>query len=654
MRLGGGIGVQADIRDREATRSLEGEAGPGSDQPTPEMSGYLGWDTVRSLSETLLRHRRPLIVVVHAALIAASLVLAFLIRFDLNVPASEWGRVAETLPLLLVLRMTLFWYFSLYEGLWRYVSVRDLVGILKATTLSELLFVPAVLLVSGYGFPRSIFVIDWLICVALVAGVRLSIRAFRESSSRYRAGGARRALIVGAGDAGEGLIRAIQQSLVHDYEIIGLIDDDVRKKRLRIHGVRVAGTVEQIPEVAESLNADEVLMALPSATLEEKRHIAQIASHSGLSVRSVPSLRELIDGKARIGELEEMTPEHLLDREPITVDLERLRAELRGSSILVTGAGGSIGFELCRQLAPFEPARLVMFERSENTLFLNHVELKQRYPDLDIIPVVGDIVDRKEVMEAFATHKPDVVYHAAAYKHVTLMEHHPLAAIENNVFGTENVATAAQACGTSKFVFISTDKAVSPVGTMGRTKRVAEGLLLALSEGPTTFVAVRFGNVLGSNGSVVPLFQRQLLSGGPITITDPEATRYFMLISEAAQLVLQAGTMGQDGEVFFLNMGEPVRIIDLAENLIRMSGLAPGRDVAVDTIGLRPGERLSEQLAADGEDFLPSDHEYIFVARNKKFDATAYRADLELLRELLEARDERGALAKLEAMTAAY
>jgi FlaA1/EpsC-like NDP-sugar epimerase len=609
---------------------------------------------MRSLTEKILRYRRPLIVLVHAALVAASLVLAFLIRFDLDVPASEWRRVAETLPLLLVVRMSVFWYFGLYEGLWRYVSVRDFVSILKATTLSEALFVPAVLLFSGYGFARSIFVIDWLLCIALVAGVRLSIRAFRESSSRYRAGGAHRALVVGAGDAGESLIRAIQQSLVHDYEIIGLIDDDIRKRRLRIHGIRVAGTVEQIPEVAQSLNADEVLMALPSATLEEKRRIAQIASRSGLSVRSVPSLRELIDGKARIGELEEMTPEHLLDREPLTVDLERLRGELRGRSILVTGAGGSIGFELCRQLAPFEPSRLVMFERSENTLYLNHVDLKQRYPDLEIVPVVGDILDRKEVNETFAAHRPDIVYHAAAYKHVSLMEHHPLAAIENNVFGTENVATAAQVCGTSKFVFISTDKAVKPVGTMGRTKRIAEGLLLALNDGPTTFVAVRFGNVLGSNGSVVPLFQRQLLSGGPITITDPEATRYFMLISEAAQLVLQAGTMGMGGEVFFLNMGEPVRIIDLAENLIRMSGLAPGRDVAVDTIGLRPGERLSEQLAAEGEELLASDHEHIFVAHDPNFDATTYRADMERLRELVEARNEKGAVAQLEAMTSSH
>lgn len=625
--------------------------GSGATPPGEREGGFRGvMSNTRSLSEAVLSHRRPLIVLVHGVLIAASLMLAFLIRFDFAVPTNEWRRAGGALVLLLAIRMSLFWYFKLYEGLWRYVSMRDILAILKATTLSEVLFVPAVLAFSGYGFPRSIFVIDWLLCIAFVAGTRLSIRAFRESSKRYRVSVSRRALIVGAGDAGERLIRAIQQSLIHDYEIVGLIDNDIRRRRIRIHGVRVLGTVEQMPQIAESVNAEEVLMALPSATLEEKRRIAQTASYSGLSVRTVPSMRELIDGKARIGELEKVTPEDLLEREPVTVDLERLRTDLRGKTILVTGAGGSIGSELCRQLAPFEPGRLVMLERSESTLYLNQVELEQRHPDLNVIPVVGDILDRRQIGEVFDAHRPDVVYHAAAYKHVPLMEQQPLAAIENNVFGTENLALAAQAFGTSRFVFISTDKAVTPVGTMGRTKRVAEGLLLALEGDSTTFVAVRFGNVLGSDGSVVPLFRSQLLTGRPLTVTDPEATRYFMLISEAAQLVLQAGAMGEGGQVFFLNMGEPVRMIDLAENLIRLSGLSPGRDVRVDTIGLRPGERLSEELKSQGEELLPSGHKDIFMASRIDFDAESYRNDLECLRELVYVRDATGALVVLADM----
>lgn len=648
----------------DATKSLDGAelARPSSSQQTDDEANLGGesgnfrglMSTMRSLSEAVLRHRRPLIVLAHGVLIAASLVLAFLFRFDFNVPTSEWQRAGEALLLLLAVRMAFFWYFKLYEGLWRYVSMSDILAILKATTLSEVLFVAAVLAFSGYGFPRSVFVIDWLLCIAFVAGARLSIRAFRESSKRYRVGVSRRALIVGAGDAGERLIRAIQQSLIHDYEIVGLIDDDPRRRRIRIHGVRVLGTVEHMSQVAKSVNAEEVLMALPSASLEEKRQIAHLASHSGLAVRTVPSMRELIDGKARIGELEKVTPEDLLDREPVTVDLERLRADLQGKTVLVTGAGGSIGSELCRQLAPFGPERLVMFERSESTLYLNQVELEQRHPDLNVVPVVGDILDRRQVEELFDAHRPDVVYHAAAYKHVPLMEHQPLAAIENNVFGTENLALAAQACGTSRFVFISTDKAVKPVGTMGRTKRVAEGLLLALEGGSTTFVAVRFGNVLGSDGSVVPLFRRQLSTGRPLTVTDPEATRYFMLMSEAAQLVLQAGAMGKGGQVFFLNMGEPVRIMDLAENLIRLSGLSPGRDVKVDTIGLRPGERLFEELASQREELLPSSHEDIFMASKIDFDAESYRNDLECLRELMAVRDRTGALEALVDMASRY
>lgn len=647
--------VTKPLDEVERARRTGREMGDGATAPgDPEGRPGDAMTTTRSLSEAILRHRRPLIVLAHGFLIAASLLLAFLIRFEFAVPTDEWRRAGEALVLLLAIRMTFYWYFKLYEGLWRYVSMRDILAILKATTLSEVLFVAAVLAFSGYGFPRSIFVIDWLLCIALVAGARLSIRAFRESSKRYRAGVSRRALIVGAGDAGERLIRAIQQSLIHDYEIVGIIDDDQRRRRIRIHGVRVLGSVEQIPQIAKSVNAEEVLMAIPSATLEEKRLIAQVASHNGLSVRTVPSMRELIDGNARIGELEKVTPEDLLEREPVTVDLERLRADLRGKTVLVTGAGGSIGSELCQQLAPFGPGQLVMLERSENTLYLNQVELEQRHPDLNIVPVVGDILDRRQIGELFDTHRPDVVYHAAAYKHVPLMEQQPLAAIENNVFGTENLALAAQACGTSRFVFISTDKAVAPAGAMGRTKRVAEGLLLALAGGSTTFVAVRFGNVLGSDGSVVPLFRRQLLTGRPLTVTDPEATRYFMLISEAAQLVLQAGAMGEGGQVFFLNMGEPVKIMDLAENLIRLSGLSPGRDVRVDTVGLRPGERLSEELASQGEELLPSGHKDIFMASKIDFDAKSYRNDLDCLREHMEVRDVKGALAALDDMASRY
>jgi FlaA1/EpsC-like NDP-sugar epimerase len=541
-------------------------------------------------------------------------------------PASEWERFLRTLPLLLLARMAVFAWFHLYEGLWRYVSMRDILAILKAVTLSSLIFMAGVLAVFGHGFPRSVFVLDWVLCLALVGGVRLAVRALRESSGRYGRGQGKRAFIIGAGDAGEMLLREMDRSLTLNYEVVGFIDDDPRKQGRRIHGIEVVGTVEELPALCWAKGVQELLIAIPSATPEQKRRILEGCRKSGVPFKSVPALSELLQGKARIGQLQEVRPEDLLGREPIRLDLDRLRDELQGRRILVTGAGGSIGSELCRQLAAFEPELLVLFERAESSLYFVQLELQSRHRNLQVVPVVGDILDRRKVEEVITAYAPEVIYHAAAYKHVPLMEAHPLEAIENNVFGTETVARAAMRGGVKKFVLISTDKAVRPVGVMGMTKRVAECLLLSLDGGPTTFVAVRFGNVLGSDGSVLPLFRWQIAQGGPLTVTDPEATRYFMLLSEAAQLVLQAGAMGKGGEIFFLDMGEPIRILDLAENLIRLFGLEPGRDIPIQIIGLRPGERLREELVQEQEDLLPTEHDKVWMARNHRLDAEGISA----------------------------
>jgi FlaA1/EpsC-like NDP-sugar epimerase len=374
--------------------------------------------------------------------------------------------------------------------------------------------------------------------------------------------------------------------------------------------------------------------------------------------KTVPALSELLQGKARIGQLQEVRPEDLLGRDSVRLDLDRLREQLQGRRILVTGAGGSIGSELCRQLAALEPELLVLFERAENSLYFVHMELQSRHRKLHVVPVVGDILDRRKVEEVITAYAPEVIYHAAAYKHVPLTEAHPLEAIQNNVFGTETVALAARRGKVKKFVLISTDKAVRPVGVMGMTKRVAECLLLSLNGGPATFVAVRFGNVLGSDGSVLPIFRWQIAQGGPLTVTDPEATRYFMLMSEAAQLVLQAGAMGKGGEIFFLDTGEPVRIMDLAESLIRLYGLEPGRDIEIQIVGLRPGERLREELVQKQEELLPTEHEKVFKVQNSRFEFEGLRAhfeqDLERLRSLVEARDREGAVAMLKEMAIRY
>jgi FlaA1/EpsC-like NDP-sugar epimerase len=600
----------------------------------------------------LLRHRRPLIVIVHALLVALALLTAFLLRFDFSVPRSEWGRFLQALPVLLAIRLGAFAFFRLFEGMWRYVSVRDLTSIATATVVGTVGFMAAELLLFGYGFPRSAFILEGVLTFLFVGGIRFVIRAVREQSPRLSGGDVSRALIVGAGDGAEQLIRSIQASLTEGYELVGMVDDDVRKYRTRIRGVTVIGGIDDIPGLIARLEVDEILVATPSASLEERRRVLQLCRRAGVPVRSVPSLRELVEGRARIGQLERVDPATLISRDEIRIDLERIRRELEDRVVFVTGAGGSIGSELCRQIAPFSPARIVLLDRSESSLYFTHLELSQRFPGLDLFVAIGDICDEPKLMSLMDEHKPQVVFHAAAYKHVPLMEAHPLDAVQNNIFGTETVARAAVAAGVPKFVLISTDKAVAPLGIMGMSKRVAEGVLLAMEE-RGSFVSVRFGNVLGSAGSVIPIFHWQLSQGAPLTVTDQEATRFFMLLSEAAQLVLQAAAMGKSGDIFFLDMGEPVRIGQLAEDFIRMSGMQPDK-TTMRSVGMRPGEKMVEQLVAQTEDLGPSEHEKIYRLNRSHFDVHAFRTDLEELRAVTQQREVDEVVRILTEMASEY
>ncbi|MBI2989167.1 MAG: polysaccharide biosynthesis protein, partial [Deltaproteobacteria bacterium] len=547
-----------------------------------------------------------------------------------------------------------FAWFHLYEGMWRYVSMYDIKAILKAVTLSSLLFAIVVLAIFADGYPRSVVVLDWVLCLALVGGVRLTIRALRESSGKLAQIGRTRAVVVGGGDAGEMLIREIERSLTLNYEVVGFVDDDPKKQGRRLHGIEVIGTVERLPYLCRAEQVEEILIAVPSADREQKRRIIDQCRASGLPFKTIPPLTELLQGRAWIGQLQEVRPEELLGREAVRMDLETLRRELAGKRVLVTGAAGSIGSELCRQLALFAPEMLLLFDRAESELYFLDLELRHGHPSLKVVPIVGDILNHSQVEEVMQVYTPDVLYHAAAYKHVPLMESHPLEALQNNIFGTETVAQAARKAGVKKFVFISTDKAVRPVGIMGMTKRIAECLLQACNGGGTIFVAVRFGNVLGSDGSVLPVFKWQIARGGPVTVTDPEASRYFMLASEAAQLVLQASVMGRGGEVFFLDMGEPVKVLDLANNFIKLSGLEPGRDVAIEMVGLRPGERLEEELVMEREMLLPSGHEKVLLVQNHHFDVERFQEDIENLRSLVTQRKRDGAVEKLKEMAARY
>lgn len=592
-------------------------------------------------------------MVVHAALIALAYLLAFLLRFEFKLSATQWNLFVQTLSFLLVVRMAVFAWFHLYGGLWRYVSMRDIVAILKAGTLSFIIFSGVILLFYGHGFSRAILVLDWMLCMALVGGIRLGLRAIRESRQKYGWVEGKRALIVGAGDAGEMLIREIERNLGLNYEVVGFVDDDQKKQGGRIHGVKVVGTLDKLPNLSRDWNVDEILLAIPSATKEQHRIVAQCRA-SGIPFKTIPPLNDLLQGRASIGQLQEVSPKDLLGREPVRLDFEMLRKEIYGKRILVTGAAGSIGSELCRQLAAFGPENIILFDRAESGLYFVQHEIKSSHPELCIVPVVGDILNRLQVEEVIRNYDPEMIYHAAAYKHVPLMEEQPFEAIRNNILGTEILALAAGRASVRKFVLISTDKAVKPVGIMGMTKRMAEGVIQVSNGGSTNFVAVRFGNVLGSDGSVLPLFRWQIAKGGPVTVTDPEARRYFMLISEAAQLVLQAGAMGKGGETFFLDMGEPVRIGDLAENLIRLSGFEPINEIPIEVIGLRPGERLDESLVMDGEELLSTEHEKVFMVENHRLDAAAFRQDFDVLKQLLASRDRDKTVAHLKAMSSRY
>lgn len=600
----------------------------------------------------LIRYRRPLIVVFHAALVAASLVAAFLLRFDMLVPSESWSALLKALPVLLAIRLLLFAVFGLFEGLWRYVSVKDLVSIGKATLAGSVLFIAIELSLIDRSFPRSVFALEALMTFMTVGGIRFLTRAVRENRQVGRSTEGRRALVVGAGDGAERLVRSIQSAPEHDYVLVGLIDDDRRKYRTRIRGISVVGDTSDIPSLVARLEVDEVLIAVPSASPEERRRIVQLCREASVPVRSVPSLRQLVEGRARIGQLENVDPATLIARDEIRIDLDRIRRDTEDRVVLVTGAGGSIGSELCRQLAPFSPGKLILLDRAESSLYFTNMELTQRYPDVEVKLVIGDICDEHKMQAVMDEHKPQIVYHAAAYKHVPLMEAHPLEAIQNNVFGTEIAAWAAIAAGVRKFVLISTDKAVAPLGVMGMTKRLAEGVLLA-AEKSGDFVSVRFGNVLGSAGSVMPIFHWQLSQGSPVTVTDQEATRYFMLLSEAAQLVIQAGAMGTSADVFFLDMGAPVRIGQLAEDFIRLSGLSPDKST-IRSVGLRPGEKVAEQLVAQTEDLGPSDHEKIYRLKRREFDAVSFNSDLALLRSLVQTRNEDEALRQLREMADRY
>jgi FlaA1/EpsC-like NDP-sugar epimerase len=464
-------------------------------------------------------------------------------------------------------------------------------------------------------------------------------------------------LIIGAGDAGEKILREIWDNASLRYRVVGFIDDDELKVGKQIHGVPVLGTSEDLKAMVERVQAEELLIAIPSTTSAQMRRLLSRCKETGLPYKTIPSIGELIDGKVSIKAIREVAYGDLLGREAVRLEEDRIGAYLENSLVLVTGAGGSIGSELCRQICRFRPDKLIMYERAESPLYEISLELRTDFPHVQTVPVLGDIMDRQQLTKAFLSYRPRVVFHAAAYKHVPMMELLPWKAIKNNVLGTRNVIDVSKEHGVERFVLVSTDKAVRPVSVMGASKRIAELLVQGQNGcGPSgpKFMTVRFGNVVGSVGSVVPLFKKQIERGGPVTVTHPEMTRFFMIIPEACQLILQAGAMGEGGETFVLDMGKPVKIVDMARDLIRLSGFEPEVDISIDYIGLRPGEKLYEELITQGEGIFPTSHEKILVLKGNTCDQIRLNGEIDELAKLAYEQDSFGIKKKLQEIVEDY
>jgi FlaA1/EpsC-like NDP-sugar epimerase len=541
---------------------------------------------------------------------------AFSLRFNFEIPAEFELVMWKTVGEIMLLDALCFWRFGLYKGLWRYASIHDLRLILVAVGVAALAF-PAVIVLAQPGFvvPRSVFVLHPILLLLLMGGSRMLYRAWKERHiGRLGALDGKPVVVLGAGDIAVTLLKDLAHS--KEWRVIGMLDDDPVKLARQILGATVLGRIDDLRSVAARFGVGHAIIAMPSASHQVRRRIVGLCQEAGVRVLTVPSFDDLMSGKVTVSQIRNVELDDLLGRDPVTLDNVGLAGFLKGKTVLVTGAGGSIGSELCRQIAKFRPSRLVLFEMSEFALYQAEQEFRRALPELSIVCAVGDTKSRDRVRQVLAKYRPQVVFHAAAYKHVPLMEEeNAWEAVRNNVYGTYVLASEAIAHAVDSFVLISTDKAVNPVNVMGASKRLAEMVCQALQQrGGMRIIMVRFGNVLGSAGSVIPKFREQIAGGGPITVTHADITRYFMSIPEAAQLVLQAGSMGRGGEIFVLDMGEPVRIVDLAKDMIRLSGFAE-EDIRIAFTGLRPGEKLYEEVLADGEHSQLTPHPKLRIAR---------------------------------------
>ncbi|MBT8369311.1 MAG: polysaccharide biosynthesis protein [Deltaproteobacteria bacterium] len=587
-------------------------------------------------------------------LILASMHIAHLIRFDFAVPSYYLDRLWQIMPFVLIIKIGCFYFFDLYRGMWRFTSVSDLLNVIKAAGVSSLLIICYVLLRYRFiGFSRSVFLIDWCLIVLLISGFRLGVRLYYQNISKERTGqpfyqsiinyfkgsniGSKNLLIVGAGNAAEKIIREIRDNARLQYQVVGFLDDNPTKVGKKIHGIPVLGSIDKIKVAVDKVKADEALIAVPSASSMQMRRIVDLCDKCGVVFKTIPGMGELINGKVTVNAIRELAYRDLLGREIIKLDEEKIGSYIKDRTVLITGAGGSIGSELCRQICRFKPSRIVLFERAESPLHAIELELKQAFKDVGVVIALADIQDVNQLDKSFNAHHPEIVFHAAAYKHVPVLESQPWKAVDNNILGTKNLINTSNKYDVDRFVFVSTDKAVRPTNVMGASKRLSEMLVQGQNGcdiSKTKYMIVRFGNVVGSIGSVVPLFQQQIKRGGPVTVTHPDVTRFFMTIPEACQLILQAGAMGEGGEIFLLDMGTPIKIDDMARDLIRLSGLEPDVDIQIEYIGLRPGEKLFEELITKGENIVPTRHEKIMALKGIECNLNLLNGKIDELAQL--------------------
>ena len=572
------------------------------------------------------------LILIDAIILGIVPILALLLRFEGTIPVKEFVTFRSCLPWMVLLNLVIFYFYGMYHRIWHYARMRDLVAIIGAVTLSQAaVFIIMVML--SLEIPRSVLILNWLLSIGAIGASRLMFKINLDLVTESK-GEKENLLIVGAGDAGAMLVRELEQNDNATTRIIGFVDDDEKKQKGRLAGFPILGTINELSDVVKKNKIDEIVIAIPSADGDTIRHIDLQCRNTGVKVRIMPSIYEMVSDEVSMGEMREIQLEDLLRRDPIHLDFAKITNYIAGKTVLITGAGGSIGSEISRQISRVGAKEIILLGRGENSIYEIHQELKRKFPEQSYHTVIANITDKDRMARIFKRFQPQVVFHAAAHKHVPLMEIQPDEAIRNNVFGTKNVAELADLNHAEIFVLISTDKAVNPTSVMGATKRTAELVLQEINQhSKTKFVTVRFGNVLGSRGSVVPLFEKQIAAGGPVTVTHKDMTRFFMTIPEAVQLVLQAGSQAEGGEVFVFDMGKPVKIKDMAEDLIRLHGLTPGKDIKIIYTGLRPGEKLYEELLTSEEGTTSTKHKKIFKAQIQPLDELDLQQSLQTLKE---------------------